>query len=140
MKNDDHQLLDDLEVSKGNTIPARNRHGCLTAYLILVIVTNTVFAIASFVFGIQGGGQSLEGLELDAFTWFFMAVDATLLTAMAVAILFYKRWGVIGFCIIVGINGILGVVGGTASTLVGAAIGIAIVIGFTRKNWDAYGW
>jgi hypothetical protein len=88
----------------------KQRHGCLTAWLVLVIVVNAVVALLYVV----GGGVVASTLPSDR-GWLVpvLAVLALANVAFAIALFTWKRWGFYGF---------------VASSLIGLVINIAIGI------------
>jgi len=125
-------------VQKASAAFEKKRHGCLTAHLILIIVANSLTAIATPM-SVQNIRQAIPGFP----TWVVwpIALMAILNVVFAVALFNWKKWGFFGFCgtatIAFALNIYSGV--GIGQSIVGLA-GVAILflvlqIGGERKGW-----
>ena len=113
----------------------KQRHGCLTAWLIYMIIGNS---ISSLIYLINPGMFQLDASEG---IFVLLAFLGTLNVMCAIALLQWKRWGFYGFCgtaviscfinISLGL-GIVSVIG--ALIAVGALFGM-LNIGQERKAW-----
>jgi hypothetical protein len=76
--------------------PARKRGGCLTAFLVVMMIVNPIVAVLYFA----GGSMIRQGLP-DAPPWAIPVLGAFCLVnaACAVALFMWKRWGFYGFVI-----------------------------------------
>jgi hypothetical protein len=85
----------------------KQRHGCLTAWLVLVIIANALVALLY----VAGGGVVAASLPSSR-GWLVpvLAVLALANVAFAIALFLWKRWGFYGF---------------VASSLVGLVVNIA---------------
>jgi hypothetical protein len=72
----------------------KQRHGCLTAFLILVIVVNSVTALFYLL-----SGESVQQAFPDAPGWFLpvLAVASIFNVICAIALFQWKKWGFFGF-------------------------------------------
>ena len=113
----------------------KQRHGCLTAWLIFMIIANSISAIVYLVDPdmVQPGASEWMFLLL-AFVGAFNAI-------CAIALLQWKRWGFYGFCVMSVIAGFINVSLGlgivsliSAPIAVGALYGM-LNIGKERKAW-----
>lgn len=117
----------------------RFRHGCLTAWLILMVVVNSFMSLA-YLFSLDNIKQSMP----NAPEWIFpvLTVCTVLNVVFALALFRWKRWGFWGMCatasIALGINitiglGVLGSLGG----IIGIVILFSVLhIGKERKAWN----
>jgi hypothetical protein len=108
----------------------KKRHGCLTAYLIFMIIANSASALSYIVFaGVIK--QNLPSMPSWAFPVFIIAGLFNL--TCAIALLKWKKWGFWGFCISAGI--ILPInlmVGLSPASAIGGILGIAILYGILQ--------
>lgn len=117
----------------------KNRHGCLTAYLIFMIVVNAITAIVTPLFtgAIQ---ETIPGFPVWV-SW-VMAAGALLNIVFAVALLKWRKWGFFGFCAISAVAFMLNLyaglgIGQSIFGLLGLAILYAVLqIGGEEKGWD----
>ena len=74
---------------------AKTRHGCLTAWLILMLVANSATALF-YLLGIEAMQQAFP----TAPTWLFflMALAGIFNLVCAIALFRWKKWGFWGFC------------------------------------------
>jgi hypothetical protein len=116
----------------------KQRHGCLTAWLVLVIVINTLVALL-YLFGSSAVASALPSSRSWAIP--VLAVLAVANVAFAVALFLWKRWGFYGFVAtsVVGfaLNIALGV--NVAQALFGLA-GVAILYGVLQIGNENKGW
>lgn len=115
-------------------IPQRKRHGCLTAYLILMLIANSATALFTTFAVINNIDMVHWALPIVAVCGFFNL-------ACAIALLRWKKWGFWGFCISAMIifiaNLIIGV--DAASALLGL-VGIAVLFGVLQIGKENKGW
>jgi ABC-type proline/glycine betaine transport system permease subunit len=97
----------------------KNRHGCLTAWLVLLIITNSITALSNLL-NILRGDMFVQLLQNPAYTgqipaeqlsqiqmllntplWvFYVSIAlATFNVVCAVALFMWKKWGFWGFCV-----------------------------------------
>lgn len=116
----------------------KSRHGCLTAWLVVMIIANSATALIYLV-----GGQNIRANLPDAPSWMFpvLIVFALFNVACAIALFQWKKWGFWGFvfssvvALIVNINAGLGI-GPSLFGLVGVALLFGVLnIGTTNKGW-----
>jgi hypothetical protein len=120
------------------TEKTKKRHGCLTAYLIFLIV---VIAI-TVIYYIADSKSLKSTLKLPGWSLPVSAVLCLLEIVCAIAIFKWKRWGFWGFCVlamaalIVNISSGLGI----ATSIIGL-VGIAIMYGVLNiGNKENKGW
>ena len=117
----------------------KSRHGCLTAYLVLVIVVNSGVAL----FYLWGTGI-LKRAFPSAPPWLFvlMAFLNLFNLVFAIALFRWKKWGFWGFCgttaIALVLNILLGMgIWATLNGVLGVIILYAILqIGTNNKGWS----
>ena len=116
----------------------KQRHGCLTAWLILMIVANSLAAIVTPM-SVQNIQQTMPNFP----TWLVwpIVLMAILNIVFAVALFNWKKWGFFGFAATTIISFSLNIYAGVgiAQSIVGLS-GIAILflvlqIGGERKGW-----
>jgi hypothetical protein len=116
----------------------KQRHGCLTAWLVLVIVLNAIVSLV-YLFGSSAVGSTLPSSRGWAIP--VLAVLALVNVACAVALFLWKRWGFYGLVatsvVTFAINIALGInVLQAAFGLVGVAILYGVLqIGEANKGW-----
>ncbi len=117
----------------------KQRHGCLTAWLILMIVANSATALMYLL-----GSQAIKQTYPDAPGWAFpvLIVFAIFNLVCAIALFKWKKWGFWGFCVssivalVVNLSIGLGI-----GTSAGGLIGVALLYGIlhigkeNNKGW-----
>ena len=117
--------------------PAR-RHGCLTTYLIFVIIVNSCVALV-YLFGTEWLHRN--GQNAPQWALLLLAAFGIVNVISAVALLRWKRWGFWLFVIsAIGALGINFLIGLGPQGIFGAVLGIAVLyavlhIGGERKAW-----
>jgi hypothetical protein len=116
----------------------KKRHGCLTAYLIFMLVVNTLCAL------VVPFTTSLVEKHTPSFPSWLLWVSASLCllnVVFVIALFKWKKWGFICFCIVsvvaLGINLYGGL--GVGASLRGL-IGIALLFGVLHIGGDKKGW
>ena len=114
------------------------RHGCLTAFLVLMIVANSVTALM-YLLGSSLIKQSLPGVPSWALV--VMGIFAIFNLVCAVGIFKWKKWGFWGFIVssIVALFVNLSVGLGIGQSL-GGLIGIALLYGVLHIGKENKGW
>jgi hypothetical protein len=114
------------------------RHGCLTTYLVFVIIANSALALV-YLFGAEG--LQRNGPKTPDWAFWALAICGIINVISAVALLRWKRWGFWLFAVSaiagVGINFSIGV---GPQGIFGAVLGLALLyavlhIGGERKAW-----
>lgn len=117
---------------------SKSRHGCLTAFLVFMIVANSATVIF-YLFGSDAISRALP----NAPGWVFivLAVFSAFNLVCAIALFRWKKWGFWGFClsgvVALVINVSIGL--GVGRSLSGL-IGIAILYGVLHIGKDNKGW
>ena len=104
----------------------KKRHGCLTAYLIFLIVVFAVFVI----YYIAAASFVNSTLRLSGWTLPVLIILGLLDIVCAVALFRWKKWGFWGFCALAVVTLIVNISSGSgiATSLTGL-IGIAVMYG-----------
>lgn len=116
----------------------KNRHGCLTAWLVLMLVANGASALM-YVLGAEAIRRTLP----NAPGWAFPVLIAFSLFNLvcAVALFQWKRWGFWGFCVsslvAVVVNVSIGL--GMGSALAGL-VGVIVLYGVLQIGAENKGW
>ena len=116
----------------------KNRHGCLTAWLVFMLIANS-FAFLYYIFGIASVRMAFP----NAPDWTFpvLTIGCALNIVFAIAILRWKKWGFWGCAVITVVaffvNLIIGV--NILSSLLGL-VGIALLYGVMQIGKDNKGW
>lgn len=116
----------------------KQRHGCLTAYLVLMLLANSGTALVYLV-----ASESVRQGVPNMPDWAFpVLIAGSLLNfACAIALFKWKRWGFWGFvvtaAIAFGINLSIGL--GIGSAL-GGLVGVAILYGVLQLGKEKSGW
>ena len=117
----------------------KQRHGCLTAYLVFMIIANSATAIM-YIAGREAIQKSLPGMPDWAFP-VLIALGVFNLTC-AIALFRWKKWGFWGFtlsaCVVLFVNLAIGL---SPAQALGGLVGVAILygvlqIGKTNKGWS----
>lgn len=117
----------------------KKRHGCLTAWLILMIIANAATAFLYFTGGALVAAAVPSG---NSALILVLGVIGLANVAFAIALFMWKKWAFWGFCgcsvITMIINIILGLgIGQSVGGLLGAAILYGVLqIGGDNKGWD----
>lgn len=113
------------------------RHGCLTTYLVFVIIVNSAMALM-YLFGTEWLRQN--GATSPDWAFWALAIAGIVNVISAVMLLRWRRWGFWLFVLsaIAGVAVNLSI--GLPQGIVGAVLGIAILygvlhIGGERKAW-----
>ncbi|MCK5707535.1 MAG: hypothetical protein KAI43_07755 [Candidatus Aureabacteria bacterium] len=116
----------------------KQRHGCLTALLVLMILANSA-TVLMYTLGADAIKKSLPGLP--SWALIVMSVFAVFNLVCAVALFKWKKWGFWGFIVssivALGVNISIGM--GVGSSLFGL-VGIAILYGVLHIGKENKGW
>jgi hypothetical protein len=128
------QFYDDL--GPGEDI-RKQRHGCATAWLVLMIVANAFAALRYLIAGGQIQRQ-LPGFPVWAVP--VLTVGCLLNIVFAVALLSWKKWGFYGFVALSALAFAVNLAAGVGALAVTGLIGVAILfavlqIGGKRSTW-----
>jgi len=95
----------------------KKRHGCLTAYLILMIVANSALALVYLL-----ASDTIRGNLRRSSEWVLpvLVVLALFNLVCAIALFRWKEWGFWGCCV---------------STIVGFLVNLAAGLGFSSRSW-----
>ncbi len=121
------------------TVPQeKERHGCLTAYLVLAIIANSATALI-YLFGAAAIKRSVPNMPDWAFPVLIVLVLFNL--ACAIALLRWKKWGfwgLVGSAVVtLGVNLTIGL--GLSSAIVGL-LGVFLLCGLLHIGKDNKGW
>jgi len=116
----------------------KQRHGCLSAWLVLMIFLNSLTALI-YLFGSAFFNKALPSAPAWAFP--VMALGAIVNVVCAVSLFRWKKWGFHGFVAtsIVAFAMNL-VVGASAATALFGLTGIAVLYGVLKIGGDKNGW
>ena len=109
------------------------RGGCLTAFLIVMLIANPLVAIYYFVAG-STVSQSLP--NLPEWTVPALGIIGIANFAFAVAIWKWKKWGMYGFVISAGITFLINAIGINILTALFGLIGVALLAFLLRQVWS----
>jgi hypothetical protein len=119
-------------------VSEKKRHGCLTAYLVLMIIANCATALF-YVIGSEAVKRRLPNMPDWAFP-VLIAIGIVNLVC-AVALLRWKKWGFWGFCISTAIVFVLNLaIGLSVASAIGGLLGVAILYGVLHIGKDNKGW
>jgi hypothetical protein len=117
----------------------KKRHGCLTAWLVFMIIVNSACAAIMYYLG----NKSISLTVPEAPEWAFLALIALSLfnLACAIALFKWKKWGFWGFCIssIIALFTNLSIGLGIGSSISGV-FGILILYGILHIGKENKGW
>jgi hypothetical protein len=115
-----------------------SRHGCLTAWLVLMIIANSATAVV-YILGSDTVSQALP--DMPGWVFPVLIVFSLFNLVCAVALFQWKKWGFWGFCItsivalVVNLSSGLGI----GSSLTGL-IGLAVLFGVLQIGDENKGW
>jgi len=113
--------------------PERRRGGCLTAFLVVMMIVNPLTALVYFL----GASFIKRGLP-DAPAWSMPVLGAfcILNTACAVALWKWKKWGLYGFVFSAVVALIVNIVIGLPlAQVVAGPIGVVVLYVLVRPSW-----
>jgi len=117
-----------------NHIPSKKRHGCLTAYLIFMLIANSATALII-------SGMIISYAEPMNWALPILTIACFFNLACVIAILKWKKWGFWGFSVsaifIFGVNLSIGTPLGSS---IGGLFGIAVLYGVLQIGKDNKGW
>jgi len=122
----------------------KQRHGCLLALLIVIIVINSVSIMGAAILTILGTG--FLGLDITIPLWNFILaiVMGVLAIICTVALFMWKKWGFWGLIAIVVINLAANVATGDVllivSSIFSAAIDVGLLYGTLQIGGRDKGW
>ena len=116
----------------------KNRHGCLTAYLIVMIIANSLTGLL-YLFGADAIKERLPNMPNWAFPVLIAIAIINLICAFA--LFRWKKWGFWGFCISTAIVFVLNLaIGLSVASAIGGLLGVAILYGVLHIGKDNKGW
>ncbi len=125
-------------MTEPTVLQEKERHGCLTAYLVLAIIANSATALL-YLFGAAAIKRSTPNIPDWAFPVLIVLVLFNL--ACAIALLRWKKWGfwglIVSAVVTLGINLTIGL--GLSSAIVGL-LGVVILYGVLQIGKDNRGW
>jgi hypothetical protein len=116
----------------------KQRHGCLTAWLVLMIIVNALVGVI-YMLAIVAGDASALG-DVPGWVLPVLSVGSVLNVVFAVALLRWKMWGFVGFAAMAGLVFVVNLAAGqgVGASLMGL-VGIAVLYGVLRIG-DTPGW
>jgi len=116
----------------------KSRHGCLTAWLVVMIVANSLAAL-TYLLASEAIRRELPSLPEWAFP--VLIVFSVFNLVCAVALFKWKKWGFWGFCVssVVALGVNLSVGFGIVTALSGL-VGIALLYGVLQIGKENKGW
>ncbi len=125
-------------MTEPTVLQEKERHGCLTAYLVFAIIANSATALL-YLFGAAAIKRSTPNIPDWAFPVLIVLVLFNL--ACAIALLRWKKWGfwglIVSAVVTLGINLTIGL--GLSSAIVGL-LGVVILYGVLQIGKDNRGW
>jgi hypothetical protein len=116
----------------------KKRHGCLTAYLVFMIVAN---AAVTAVYTVNGDAIRQQVPQMPSWALPVLSVFGVINLVCSVGLWKFKLWGFFGFVVsaivVAGINVGIGLGIGSA---MGGLIGVAILYGVLHIGSDNKGW
>ena len=116
----------------------KKRHGCLTAWLILMIVANSAMALF-YLLGMQIMKEAYPNVPV----WLFLILTplGVFNLICAIALFNWKKWGFWGFCVSSVIAMIVNIfIGLGIGQSVAGLLGIAFLYGILQIGKDNKGW
>lgn len=125
-------------MTETTVLQEKERHGCLTAYLVLAIIANSATALI-YLFGAAAIKRGAPNMPDWAFPVLIVLVLFNL--ACAIALLRWKKWGfwgLVGSAVVtLGVNLAIGL--GLSSAIVGV-LGVILLYGVLHLGKDNKGW
>lgn len=119
----------------------KKRHGCLTAYLILMLIANFLVVLIYSFFLLASNAMQQSMPDIPGWVVSILCLFAIFNILCAIALFKWKRWGFWGFCasavIIFIINLSIGV--GIFQSVMGL-LGVAILFGVLQIGKENKGW
>jgi hypothetical protein len=116
---------------------AKKRHGCLTAWLVLMIVANSASALW-YVLRSETIRRSLPNAPAWALP--VLIIFALLNLVCAVALLQWKKWGFWGFCASGVASLVVNLWLGLGTGVAGAVVGVLLLYGVLHIGKENKGW
>ncbi|MFL6521530.1 MAG: hypothetical protein ACJ8NS_15025 [Chthoniobacterales bacterium] len=113
------------------------RHGCLTTYLIFVIIINSAMALL-YVLG--SGWLRRNGANTPDWALWALAGAGVINVVSAVALLRWKRWGFWLFVVTAVAGMVVNVAIGLPQGIIGAVLGIALLYGVLHIGKEQKAW
>lgn len=118
--------------------PLKQRHGCLTAYLVLMIVANSATALIYLV-GSEDIRRSVPNMPDLVFPVLIAAGIFNLICA--IALFRWKKWGFWGFVVSAVVVFAINLSGGVGiASALGGLVGVAILYGVLQIGKERAGW
>jgi hypothetical protein len=114
---------------------AKNRHGCLTTWLILIIIA----AIAIIIIYATSAG-TLTQADMPGWAIPVLIILGIFEIICAIALFMWKKWGFWGFCALAIIACIVNLMLGLGVYSFSGLISIAILYGVLQIGGDNKGW
>ena len=115
----------------------KTRHGCLTAYLIIMMIANSGTALMYIV-----GADFVLSAMPDAPGWSMpvLAIMGAVNLVCAIALWMWKKWGFYGFCVSAALTLVINlIIGVNPAQAVGGMSGIVILY-FVLQTGDPKAW
>jgi len=116
----------------------KQRHGCLTAWLVLVVAVNSLVALI-YLFGSSAVASTLPASR----TWLIpvLAVLSVANVVFAIALFMWKRWGFYGFVATSAVAFVINlVIGLNVLQALFGLVGVAILYGVLQIGHENKGW
>lgn len=124
---------------------ARQRHGCLTAWLILIMIVNSLSSLSYLFFGVFSNQMNdllaSQGISIAPGTYLVLVILGIFNVVCSLALWNWKKWGFYGFIASSVAAFIINVSSGQniVSSLLGL-IGIAILYGILNIGGEKQAW
>ena len=116
----------------------KKRHGCLTTYLVVMIIANSLTALL-YPFGAAAIKQRIPNIPNWAFP--VLIAIAAVNVICAFALFRWKKWGFWGFAISTGIVFALNLaIGLSVASAIGGLVGVAVLYGALHIGKENKGW
>jgi small-conductance mechanosensitive channel len=116
----------------------KQRHGCLTAWLILMIIVNALTAVVNLA---AAGFIRERSPGMPAWAMPVLAVGAALNVVFAIALFLWKKWGFYGVVVMTVIAFVVNVASGINIALaVFGLVGVGVLYGVLQIGRENKGW
>lgn len=117
---------------------ARKRHGCLTAYLIVMIVVNSGTSLLYFFCGdlVRSSNPNMPSWALPV-----LGIFGIFNLACSIALFKFKKWGFYGFAISAVIVACINIsIGFNIGSVISGLVGVAVLYGVLYIGKENKGW
>jgi hypothetical protein len=114
----------------------KQRHGCLTAWLALMLLANSATALMYAL----AGGQISKAAEMPQWILTVFIFVAALNVVFTLALFQWKKWGFWGFLLTTLVGMVLNIIGGVITGAISGVLGVLLLYGVLQIGGEKKGW